>query len=328
MRVPLALAFALSLAACGGGDNNKAQCVEGATQACLLLDGSGGLQVCQASGAWATCQPFAVPDVAAGSDVEGTPDLVPVDIGGDNPDVLAPQDLTIPEDSVVPEDIGLPEDVTLPEETMGTEDGGCVPVCDPLSCGLDGCGGLCNQCLEFAFDDGDTDTAFGYSTAPDPEPTRIACMVRFELPYTNMKLIEFAAGWMYGLYSLQIPFELAWVAGEDVDCELGPEGAWYKEWCSTKADKFVKIGDFLPLEPYDAMDAEMLGEVAFTTQTVFVTAFFDIDEYPIFVCPIDTSGSGKDSFMMSQVDVGLSGPSFEKSAENVGVIPFRIKVSL
>jgi hypothetical protein len=43
MRVPLALAFALSLAACGGGDNNKAQCVEGATQACLLLDGSGGL---------------------------------------------------------------------------------------------------------------------------------------------------------------------------------------------------------------------------------------------------------------------------------------------
>ncbi len=140
MRYPIPLVLALFLAACGGGDdNNKAQCVEGATQGCLLLDGSGGVQVCQGSGAWAICQPFSANDA---------------------------------------------------------EDGGCVPVCDPLSCGLDGCGGLCNQCLEFAFDDGDTDTAFGYSTAPDPEPSRIACMVRFELPYTNMKLTEFAAGWM------------------------------------------------------------------------------------------------------------------------------------
>ncbi len=315
----------LALAACGS-DDNKSTCVQGATQECIRADGSTGFQACLGDGSWGTCQAFSVGDVVSAGDVKVAPDQIPAEIGDE--ELTAGDDVVAPEDAVVPPgDVVQPPEDAIDEADSGTPaDGGCVPICDATECGDDGCGGLCNGCLEFVFDDGDTDTAFGYSTAPDPAPSRIACMVRFELPETGMKLTEFSAGWMYGLYSLQIPFELAWVAGEDVDCELGPEGAWYKEWCSTKADKFISIGDFLPLEPYEAMDAEMLGEVVFTSKTVFVTTFFDIDEYPIFVCPIDTSGPGKDSFMMAQVDAGMAGPSFEKSEENVGVIPFRIKV--
>jgi hypothetical protein len=327
MRYSMMILLPLVLAACSS-DNNKSTCVQGAIQECLRGDGSNGFQECLGSGAWGECQAFSSGETRSSDIVVRDDDLVNVDIG-------ATEGL-VGEDAVVADDVDdPPEDVVDPpadvveDDSSGTQtDGGCVPLCAGLECGIDGCGGLCNGCLEFAFDDEETDTAFGYSQAPDPEPSRIACMVRFELPVAGLKLTEFAAGWMYGLYNLQIPFELAWVAGEDVDCEAGPDGAWYKEWCSTKADKFTSIGNFLPLEPYDVMDAEMLGEVLFTSKTVFVTAFFDIDKYPIFVCPIDTSGSGADSFMMPQVDNGMAGASFEKAEENIGVVPFRIKVEL
>jgi hypothetical protein len=318
MRYLMMILLPLTIIGCSS-DGNKSTCVQGATQECLRGDGSAGFQECLGSGAWGECQAFSSGDARSSDIVGREDDLVSVDVGAT--EGLVGEDAVVADDVVDP-----PVDMVEGEDTLTPEDGGCVPDCLEKECGEDGCGGLCNGCLEFVFDDGDTDTAFGYNQAPDPAPSRIACMVRFELPQTGMRLTEFAAGWMYGLYNLQIPFELAWVAGEDVDCEEGPHDAWYKEWCSTKADKFTSIGDFLPLEPYEAMGAELLGEVVFTSSTVFVAALFDIDEYPIFVCPIDTSGHGKDSFMMPQVGDGMAGASFDKAEENVGVVPFRIKV--
>jgi len=323
----------LTTAACSGDDNSYT-CVQGATQECIRGDGSGGFQECLGSGAWGECLAFSAGDVNGETDLQEG-DVVTVDIGAEEgvegADTVVPGDgVASPEDGVeLPEDVvAPPADVVEGDDSVNSKDNSCVPDCAGKECGEDGCGGLCHGCLEFVFDDGKTDTAFGYGEAPDPAPSRIACMVRFELPQDGMKMTEFAAGWMWGLYNLQIPFELAWVAGEDVDCEEGPDGAWYSEWCTTEAEDFTTIGDFLPLEPFDTMGADLLGEVVFTSSTVFVTAFFDIDEYPIYVCPIDTSGSGRDSFMMPLIDGEMAGASFDKTEGNVGVVPFRIKVEL
>lgn len=327
MRYLTVTIMLLVFAACSG-DDNKSTCVQGATQGCLRGDGSDGFQECLGAGSWGACLAFSEGDTFGPGDTLLPDDAVAAETGDEDvqggDDAVVPVDVPVGDDAVSPDDVGGGGDLAAPE------DGGCVPDCVDKECGDDGCGGYCNGCIDYVFDDGETETAFGYSTQPDPAPSRIACMVRFELPETGMKLTQFAAGWMYGLYNLKIPFELAWVAGEDVDCEHGTEGAWYTEWCHTTPDKFHSIGDFLPLEPYEAMDASMLGEVVFTSSTVFVTTFFEVDEYPIYVCPLDTSGDGTNSFMMPQYVSGqgesLAGPSFNKTEENTGVVPFRIRV--
>ena len=101
----------------------------------------------------------------------------------------------------------------------------CTPQCEGKTCGDNGCGGLCNGCLDLIYDDGTTETAYGYNTLPDTNPDRLACMVRFELPAKNMKLTRFAAGWMYGLFNLKIPFELNYINGSEMTCKIGNENS-------------------------------------------------------------------------------------------------------
>ena len=206
----------------------------------------------------------------------------------------------------------------------------CDPSCEDIECGDNGCGGLCNNCLDISYDDGTTETAFGYSQQPDSKPEKIACVVRYDLPEENMKLVSFTAGWMWGLYNLEVPFELVYVAGDDMECKEGSEEAWWNELCETVPDKLVSIGNYIPLEPYTAMGLEDLGDVVFPSKTVFLAAVFTIDQYPIYVCPIDQAGNGDFAYMMSQYlggeELVIEGTSFNDKDENDGVIPFSIRV--
>ena len=160
--------------------------------------------------------------------------------------------------------------------------------------------------------------------------SKSACVVRFDLPQAGMRLTRFTAGWMWGLYNLQIPFELAYLPGDALECEEGTDQSWYNEYCATTPDQLVTIGDFLPLEPYVPMEADLLGEVILPTETVYIAAVFDVDGYPIFVCPMDQSGDGSLAYMMPQFEktqgVVLAGASFNKKDGNDGVIPFSIRV--
>ena len=340
MRRIASLGMVIALAACGG--ETKDGCVQGATQECLCVSGGSGVQTCMPGGnAWGGCmgceeQPD---DAVRGADLTSSDissadassgDVSPIDIPLlDVPplDILpvdVPQgDLPPGEDSVSPED-GIPDQGPPPP------DGSCVPDCEDKECGDDGCGGLCNDCLDIIYDDGTTETAYGYAAQPQTDPQRIACVVRYELPHTDMRLLRFTAGWMWGLYNLQIPFELAYVPGDGVECEEGTEQSWYNEYCQTTPDQFVSIGDFLPVMPYDPMDADLLGEVIFPTKTIYLAAIFDVDEYPIFVCPMDQSGDGSLAYMMPQYEktqgIIVAGASFDRKETNAGVIPFSIRV--
>jgi hypothetical protein len=206
----------------------------------------------------------------------------------------------------------------------------CEPDCAEKECGDDGCGGLCNDCLDIVYDDGTTETAYGYSTQPEFDPQRIACVVRFDLPQAGMRLTRFTAGWMWGLYNLQIPFELAYLPGDAMECEEGTEQSWFNEYCQTTPDLLVSIGDFLPLEPFEPMGADLLGEVVLPTATVYLAAIFAVDEYPVFVCPVDESGDGSLAYMMPQFEktrgLVVGGASFDQKESNHGVIPFSIRV--
>ena len=123
------------------------------------------------------------------------------------------------------------------------------------------------------------------------------------------------------------------------------------EACEAKAADIVKIGDFVPKEPYTPIEKEELGDVVFPTQTVFIGALFSLDKnpccvdpdacstactagYPLFACPLDTgdSSDGSNSFMMpiyQDEDTGdliLKGTPFKDKESNDGVVPFRIRV--
>ena len=211
------------------------------------------------------------------------------------------------------------------------EESCCAIDCTDKECGDDGCGGLCNGCLDIVHDDGSTETAYGYGQEPDHAPSKMACAVRFDLPSKNMKLVRFTAGWMWGLYNLEVPFELVYVTPEGMECDQGSEGIWYNEWCTTTPESMVSIGNFIPLEPYTAMEQEELGDVVFPSETVYLAAVFDIDQYPFFVCPIDDSGEGDYAFMMSDYlvagdKVAFQGASFHTKEKNTGVVPFSIRV--
>ena len=211
---------------------------------------------------------------------------------------------------------------------------GCTPDCEGKTCDYDGCGGVCNGCLDLMNDDGDTDTAFGYNSDPGFAPQKIACLVRYELPFADMKLTRFTAGWMYGLYNLAIPFDLVYVKGSDMNCQVGdPENDWYTSFCGTKWDKVnVIAADVLPKEPYTPMDvAAEVGEVVLPETTVFIGAVFAVDEYPIYVCPVDQQSEGGDSFMMPvRLDTDdvlyLESGAMKQTESNNGSIPFRIRV--
>jgi hypothetical protein len=217
-----------------------------------------------------------------------------------------------------------------------TDDGqcGCAPQCDGVECGDDGCGGLCNNCAHFTFDDGSTETAFGYTEEPPFKPSKVACLVRFNLPFPNMRLTEFTAGWMYGLFQLAVPFDLVVVPGSAMACEAGSGGAWYLEYCQTTPDKVKSFGTFVPKEPYTPIPVEELGEIVLEEAVVYIGALFTIDQYPYYVCPVDDSGDGANSFMMPAYKEKSDGEEVLKAAAmktvdtNPGSIPFSIKVGL
>jgi hypothetical protein len=351
MRWLLIAWLLVGASACGSDKENA--CVQGETQPCLCIGGGAGVQTCQTGGnSWGEClgckalsDSEAPSDLPAGSEVS---ELSASEAPSDLPAGSEVSELSASSDSSAPSDLSDPSDSSAPSDLPDCPFASCAGICcaqgqscfeekccqpqcsDEIECGDDGCGGLCGGCLDIAYDDGDTDTAYGYSSQPEHEPTRIACAVRFELPQKNMRLLRFAAGWMYGLYALQVPFELGYVVGEDMACEEGSEAAWYNEWCAFTPDEFVPIGDFLPLEPYKPMEADLLGEVILPAKTIYMVTMFTIDEYPIFVCPIDTSGDGSLAFMMSEHKTGqvivIDGSSFDQKGGNEGVIPFRIRV--
>ncbi|MFH1529430.1 MAG: hypothetical protein ABIK09_01710 [Pseudomonadota bacterium] len=63
--------------------------------------------------------------------------------------VIPPEDTVIPpEDTVIPpEDTVIPpEDTVIPPEDTPPADTPCVPACEDLDCGDDGCGGVCGTC--------------------------------------------------------------------------------------------------------------------------------------------------------------------------------------
>jgi hypothetical protein len=342
-------------AACGGGNGSDSVCVPGKVEACPCAGGGQGVQVCDDSGEkLGECTGCPGADAMPGDQSSGT-DTVGQDtaVGPDGarpdeagPDVGAADQPACPgcdqagEDTLVKPDAGSPDGVgddSGQKDAGGTGDGGpgkdgsCVPACEGKECGPDGCGGLCNNCLDIVYDDGSTETAYGYSQEPDHKPSKVVCVVRFDLPQEGMTLKSFTAGWMYGLYKLEVPFTLSYIPGGDMTCEEGGVGLWFTEWCETQPAKLVPIGDFKPAEPYTPMGSDVLGQVVFPTKTIYLAAAFTIDQYPFFVCPLDNSGDGTNAFMMSQYmktqGETIEGPSFNEVEKNEGVIPFRIRVS-
>lgn len=328
-----------TLPACGGDTVDG--CVQGATQECLCVSGGSGVQTCEAGGnAWGSCLGCGEPEDLVINEPEDSVVVEPVDtVAGELTDTVVGDLKDIATDDL--EDTGGGGDIPPDEDSVSIKDwgpddgppppdGDCVPDCGDKECGKDGCGGLCNDCLDIIYDDGTTETAYGYAEQPQTDPQRLACVVRYELPHTDMRLLRFTAGWMWGLYNLQIPFELAYVPGNGVECEDGTEQSWYNEYCQTTPDQLVSIGDFLPVGPYEPMDADLLGEVIFPTKTIYLAAIFDVDEYPIFVCPMDQSGDGSLAYMMPQYEntqgIVIAGASFDKKESNAGVIPFSIRV--
>jgi hypothetical protein len=70
--------------------------------------------------------------------------------------------------------------------------------------------------------------------------------------------------------------------------------------------------------------------VILPAKTIYMVTLFTIDEYPIYVCPVDQSGNGALAYMMSEHKSGqitkIDGPSFDQKDGNEGVVPFRIRV--
>ncbi len=209
----------------------------------------------------------------------------------------------------------------------------CIPQCDDKECGDDSCGGLCNGCLDLVHDDGQSDTAFGYFDDPGFSPTRVGCFVRFELPGAGMKLTRFSAGWLTGLVQLAAPFDLVYVPLSAAGCEAGEPDDWYKEFCSFGQPIPVVVAEnLLPKGDYAAHETDELGDVTLPEKSVLIGAVFDIDEYPVLPCPVDTDSPGTDSFMLPEYDFNgeptFRGAAFDNNEEDKGAISLRIRVTL
>ena len=211
---------------------------------------------------------------------------------------------------------------------------GCKPDCAGKTCGDDGCGGLCNGCLDLGFDDGSTETAFGWSEEPAYKPTQVACLVRFELPEKGMKLTRFTPGWMAGLGAMKVPYQLVYLPSTGVTCKAGKEDSWYYEYCESKPAELVKVGAFQTDTPFTPIEQAALGDVVLPTKTVFIGALFEMTspwpEGGYHLCPVDKEGTGTNSFMMP---VWMDGdkPMLEASPlkdkdSDPGAMPFSIRV--
>jgi hypothetical protein len=209
---------------------------------------------------------------------------------------------------------------------------GCDPQCDDVVCDRDGCGGLCGGCFSFAQDDGTTETAYGYDVAPESDPIAVVCMVRVSLPHTHMQLTSFTAGWMYGLWELQIPFELVVAKAEDMNCQLADESVWWTEACLAPEAVLTTLTSLVPAPPYEPQPAEELGEHVMPASEIFIGARFLVAEYPIYVCPVDDAGSGGNSFMFPvsmEDDVAtLNASSMTTKTSDAGAIAFRADFAL
>jgi len=208
----------------------------------------------------------------------------------------------------------------------------CEPSCEGVVCDVDSCGGLCGDCYAVVADDGTTETAYGYTEPPSDDATAVACMVRVHLPHTHMRLTSFAAGWMYGLWDLQLPFELVVAPADAFICQQGDDDAWWLEACEAPESALTTLASLLPAPPYELQPAEELGEHVMPASEIFIGARFPITEYPIYVCPMDSDGTGQDSFMfpvMAKDGVPTMSAAALKAAEHdVGAIPFRFEFAL
>ena len=209
---------------------------------------------------------------------------------------------------------------------------GCEPQCDDVVCDRDGCGGLCGDCFSVVQDDGTTETAYGYETAPESDPIAVVCMVRMKLPHTHMVLTSFTAGWMYGLWELQIPFELVVAKAEDMGCKEGAETDWWSEACLAPESALTTLTSLVPAPPYEPQPAEELGEHVMPSSEIFIGTRFLVAEYPIYVCPVDDSGVGEDSFMFPvSIEDGvptLNASSMQTKSDDAGAIAFRAEFAL
>ena len=205
-------------------------------------------------------------------------------------------------------------------------------MCEGVSCQADGCGGLCGDCFTFEEDDGTTETAFGYESAPESDPYAVVCMVRIRLPHTHMRLSSFSAGWMYGLWDLQIPFELVVAPAALMGCVSGDEDAWWNEACLASEDVLTSLTSLVPAPPFEPHPEEDLGEHIMPSSEIFIGARFIVAEYPIYVCPVDESGSGADSFMFPvsiEEGVGtLNASSLQTKDGDIGAMALRFGFEL
>ena len=209
---------------------------------------------------------------------------------------------------------------------------GCEPQCDDVVCDRDGCGGLCGGCFSFVQDDGTTETAYGYDVAPESDPIAVVCMVRLSLPHTHMRLASFTAGWMYGLWELQIPFELVVADAKDMNCKQGEETSWWSEACVAPESVLTTLTSLVPAPPYEPQPAEELGEHVMPASEIFLGARFLVAEYPIYVCPVDESGSGLDSFMfpvaLEDGVATLNASALKTKSSDAGAVAFRADFAL
>ena len=65
---------------------------------------------------------------------------------------------------------------------------------------------------------------------------------------------------------------------------------------------------------------------------IFIGARFPITEYPIYVCPMDSEGSGVNSFMfpasLQDGESTLNAAALKATDQDVGSIPFRFSFEL
>ena len=157
-------------------------------------------------------------------------------------------------------------------------------------------------------------------------------MVRIHLPHTAMRLTSFTAGWMYGLWDLQVPFELVVAPADAFTCQLGDDNTWWSEACTAPETALTTLAALLPAPPFEPQPAEELGEHVMPSSEIFIGVRFLITGYPIYVCPVDNAGVGVDSFMFPvSLDEGvasLNAAALKTDDKDVGALALRFEFEL